>query len=176
VPLPPDLTLLQRAEYTAFLEALASIETEWRSVTSGEDPELQASLAQLDEDTTDRKALADGRHHLLLEVIDCQAERETERVKVEGEESRSVLGDRLAKAYSHTYQSLVAELKDAGGESWESYAEKGAEFPQVQNDAPMRTRKQEPEEEMFRDPQDERDMDDCAISALFEAGDGDDES
>jgi hypothetical protein len=166
IPLPPDLTDLQRAEFSSFQEGIAILETEWRGLSTGENPDLQTCVAHLDEITAKRKAQAEERYRLRLEVIDRQVEAETERIKQDSEQAKAILFQRLARAYSNSFHTLLGQLKDLGG-NWEAYAERGIDLPQVA-DGQARLRMQQPEEIKIRVTEEVSERDLRSVQAMFD--------
>jgi hypothetical protein len=172
IPLPSDLTDLQRAEFTAFQEAISVLETEWRALSTSENPDLQSCLTHLEEITAKRKTRAEERYRLRVDVIDRQIGQESERIKLESQQAKAILFERLKRAFSQSFQTLIGRLKELGGD-WESYAKR---IPENVMDGQMKMRMQQPEEIKIRLTAEDSERDLRSVQAMFEKSEDDDES
>jgi hypothetical protein len=153
IVLPEGLTELERAEYSAFQEALALLETQWLQLETGENRELQACLAVLQERTAKRKEEARERMRLRIEVIHRQVQLEMERIDIENQEARKALFDRMVREYSQSYQEVTSQLRELGARPLPSLSH-AIDFPQLAADSQMETRMQQSEDAKIRSPQD----------------------
>jgi hypothetical protein len=153
IVLPDDLTELERAEYCAFQEALALLETQWLQLETGENRELQACLAVLQERTAKRKEEARERMRLRIEVIDRQVQLELERIDIENQEARKAVFDGLVREYFQSYQDITAQLKELGARPLVDLSD-AIGFPQLETDSEMKTQIQQSGDTKIQSAQD----------------------
>jgi len=147
IPIPDKLNEIQRAEYIAFQDAMTDLENEWIGLENGTNPEQIACLEQIQEIKNKRYAQADERLKLRVDIIEKQFKKESERIETEQEEYKKLLFDRLMRAYSQSYQSIVSQLKELMGKEFATFnANNSIEFPSFVAEGQMRTRLQQPEE------------------------------
>jgi hypothetical protein len=150
VPIPPDLSDLDRIEYLTCRDALAQLEWEWLGIETGENPDLRACLAIIDEAKANRNQLADERLALRIETINAQVAQELQRIAVESEEAKNLLRDRIFRGYFQSYQEICEKLKELMpmvGMDFDAFLEGHAiEFPPLPPDTQMKTRLQVPAE------------------------------
>jgi hypothetical protein len=154
IPIPDNLTELERGEYLACQEALGALEAEWRQLSAGDNVDLKACLDVLEEDKENRRQQAKERLRLRLEILEKQVEREQSRIADETEKARKVLFERIVRSYAHAYQNICTQLKELMGHAGQDFnafiAANGIEFPQMPPDTQMKTRLQQPEEANIR--------------------------
>jgi hypothetical protein len=173
IPLPEGLTDLQRIEFQAFKESLGQLESEWRQTSSGENEDVKTCFTLLDEIAEKRKSAAKQRLDLRLEVIEKQVERQRDKIRLESEEYKRMLFERLVSSYSKSYKNITGQLKDLMGKVWMDYdtwiAQNGIEFPQIPAESQMKTRTQQPEETKLRLSAEECESDLRQLQSIFDA-------
>lgn len=173
IPIPDDLDQIKRAEFIAFQESLAALETEWQQLLQGENENRKMCVEILEERTAKRKQQAEDRLKLRLDVIEKQVEKESERIEIENEEAKRILWERLVRAYAQSYNTITGQLKDLmGKDSFQAYiADKAifanAQFP-MQSDSQMKTRMQQPEDMKIKMTPQECERDLKLIQAMFD--------
>jgi hypothetical protein len=150
IPIPENLTDVERGEYLACREAFAQLEAEWFQLGESENPDQNACLQFLKDANEKRKQQALDRFQLRKEVLEKHLEHETENIPDEGEDAKKNLFEQTIRGYYHSYMKICRELKNLmtqAGQDYESYiAVNGIEFPQVSADPHLKTRLQQPEE------------------------------
>jgi len=146
IPIPDNLSHIERAEYTAYLNTLADLEDEWNKLQNGENEDQLTCISMIEEMKNRRIDQSNERLKLKLEIIEKQYEREREKILADKEEYQKQLFDRLLKAYYQSYNNISSQLKDLMGKDHiEFLAQHQISFPQF-TESTMRTRVQQPEE------------------------------
>lgn len=148
IPIPDNLSELQKIEFMAFRDSLSALENEWNSLESNDNPHQKECIKLLNEIRDNRKQQAAERLNLRLQVIDQQVKIDTERINLENEILTRTFYDRIMRAYYAQYQNLLGQLKGIMNEDeFNSFVrENEIQFPSFPDDATMKTRLQESED------------------------------
>lgn len=148
IPIPDNLSTVEKAEYTAYQEAMGELEDEWEALQKGENINQKECIALLEQIKEKRRQQADERMKLRLEVIDKQVEREKERINQEHEEACKALFERIVRAYRDSYNMLVSQLKEIMPKDEYSafISQHSIEFPTISNESQFKTRMPQLEE------------------------------
>lgn len=151
IPIPENLSEVEKAEFSAYKMALTELEKEWMQLQEGENPDQQTCMTLINEIKEKRIAQAEERLKLRKEIIEKQAEREREKIKQEQEEYKKLLFERIVRSYYQAYNTATNQLKELMGKDYGPYiAQNGITFPNIPSEVQMRTRMQPPEEAKIR--------------------------
>lgn len=147
IPLPEDLSELQKIEFEAFQSSLGTLEDEWNSLEDNNNPHQKECIKILDENRENRKQEALERLNLRLAVINQQVDISTDRVDVDTQNAKQMFYDRIMRAYYASYQNLLSQLQNLmSEEEYSNYIQDNSiDFPAFPDDNTMKTRMQESE-------------------------------
>ena len=156
IPIPEDLTEVQKAEFIAYKSAMIQLEEEWIQLQSDQNPD-QIACNEIIQETNDlKKKKILEKLETRRDIIKKQHQKEIEKIEKEFKVAKSTLNDRLIRAYYQSDQNIIAQLKDLKGKDSTTYiAENSIDFPPIPSDSQMKTRTNQPEELKLRlSPQD----------------------
>lgn len=147
IPIPSNLTELQKIEFTAFRDSLSALEEEWNALEENNNPHQKECIKLLNEIRDNRKQQALEHLNLRLQVIDQQVEKDTARINFENEILTQAFCDRIMRAYYAQYQNLISQLQALmNEEEFDAFIkENGIQFKTTPDDNIMKTRLQESE-------------------------------
>lgn len=147
IPIPENLSEVQKAEYIAFRDAMTDIENEWEALENGTNPDQKSCIDLVKDTKKKRHAQAEERLKIRLEVIEEQMKRESERIKTDLDDYRKLLFERLMRAYYQSYQTITGHLKELLGKEYQQFiTAHPIDFPTVPSEGQMKTRTQQPDE------------------------------
>jgi hypothetical protein len=151
IPIPDDLSDIEKAECQAFQEALSEIEADVIRLRNRQNVDQHAAHQLLEDLRNQGYNQADERLQLRLEVIEEQLRNERSRIESEFDEAQRALHQRILRAYCQIDVTLNAQLKELMGKNYGAYiAANSIEFPRMPQETQMRTRLHEPEEAKIR--------------------------
>jgi GTPase SAR1 family protein len=160
VPIPDDLSDIEKAECQAFQEALSEIEADVIRLRNGQNIDQHTAHQLLEELRTQGHEQAEENFRLRLEIIEEQVRTERNRIESEFEEAQRALHQSILRTYCQIDVALNAQLKELMGKNYGAYiANNSIEFPRMPPETQMRTRLHEPEEAKIRISQAEAEKD-----------------
>lgn len=151
IPIPEDISEIDKVEFNAYKMALIGMENEWNQLNADQNPDHQTCIAIINEIKDKRIAQANERLKLKLEIIDKQTEKEREKLNQEESDYKKQLFDRILRSYYQAYQSVTSQLKELMGKDYAQFmAVNAIDFPTIPSESQMRTRLQQPEEAKIR--------------------------
>jgi hypothetical protein len=171
IPIPDDLSDIDRVEFLACRGALAQLELEWLSVTRGDHPDLQLALTLLLESKAVRDNRAKERLELRIDVEQRHAAHQRERIALDCELAKEALRERVIRGYFQKYQKIcgrIGEVMAEIGEDFEEFIKTNRiEFPPIAGDDTIRGRLQTVESVAVALPAEEGEKDLRQIIAQF---------
>ena len=168
IPLPDDLDDVHKVEFTVFQETMTQIESDAARLRAGDNADQLSVRALLNEIRDRRRAQADERRRLRLEVVGQEVENERERIAKEYEEAKNALYKRIVRALYQSDTNILNQLKELMGRDYAAFiAENAIQFPTMPPDTQMQTRLQQPEEAQMRLSQAEAERDLREIREIY---------
>ncbi|EAY07481.1 hypothetical protein TVAG_499690 [Trichomonas vaginalis G3] len=151
IPVPDNLSDLERIEFNAYKQALVELEQEWLQLKNGENPDQKACQTYINDIKTKRIQQAQDRLNLRKEIIEKQAAKEKERILQQQEDYKKLLFERIIKSYHQSYNTVTSQLKELMDKDYGQFiAQNGITFPDIHNEQQVRTRMSQPEEPKIR--------------------------
>ncbi|KAK8892364.1 hypothetical protein M9Y10_029590 [Tritrichomonas musculus] len=148
IPIPDNLTEIQKAEFTAYKEAMIQIEKEWEQLENNENNDQKACNAIIQDLHDRKKKKIAEKLSTRQDIIQKQHQKEKDKIEKEFKAAKTTLNDRLVRAYYSSYQNIIGQLKDLKGKDYS--VDNSIDFPPIQSDPQMLTRMKQPEEPNFR--------------------------
>lgn len=167
IPIPEELTEVQKAEYTAYKNAMIQLEKEWELLQENQNLDQKACYAIIDDAFNRKNEKIKEKFEIRQDIINKQHRNETEKVEKEFKAAKETLYDRLILAYSQSDQNITTQLRDLKGKDYTG--ENSIEFPPIQSDPQMMTRTKQPEELKFRLPTSDCERDIRKIQQIYES-------
>lgn len=166
IPIPEDLSEVQKAEFIAYQSAVIQLEKEWEQLQNDQNSDqIACNAIILDAHERKKKKIAE-KLDTRKEIIKKQHQKETDKIEKEFKVAKTTLNDRLIRAYSQSDQNITTQLRDLKGKDY--IGENSIEFPPIPSDPQMMTRTKQPEELKFRLSTQECEKDIRKIQTIFE--------
>ena len=147
IPIPNDLSSIEKIEFQAFQSSLIDLEEEWIKLKNNENTDQLTCLNLIKEIKEKRIEQANERKLLRIEIIEKQYQKEKERIEQEKEEYKKILFDRIVKSYYQSYLNVTSQLKELLGKDYNQFISNyPIEWPQFINENNMKTRLQQNED------------------------------